>query len=107
MRTVAQYSFNGANKNSTDAKQLFEKSCEAIEAWVADKGELDADKKTLDLEDGRIAGCEIDRTTCDSGATAKWVVSEPSGASRFCTTLALANSGAEVALACNLSTGFT
>ncbi|MBI5773917.1 MAG: hypothetical protein HZA89_09270 [Verrucomicrobia bacterium] len=107
MRTVAQYSFNGANQNATDAKQLFDKSCKAIEAWLAGKGELDANKKTLHLEDGRIAECEIERTTCDSGATAKWVVSEPSGESRFCTTLALANSGAEVALACNLSTGFT
>ena len=35
-----------------------------------------------------------------------WVLSEPSDASLFSTTLALANSGSEIALACNLSTGF-
>jgi hypothetical protein len=65
MRTVAQYTFDGANKNVDGAKQLFEKSCKAIESWFADKGELDSDRRTLHLEDGRIADCEIVRTTCN------------------------------------------
>jgi hypothetical protein len=107
MRTVAQYTFNGANENVDDAKQLFDKSCKAIESWFAQKGKLDSDRRTLRLEDGRIADCVIAGTTCSSGATAKWLLSEPPEALRFCTTLEIANAGAEIALACNLSTGFT
>ncbi|HEY6168512.1 MAG TPA: hypothetical protein VI454_10770 [Verrucomicrobiae bacterium] len=106
MRTVAQYAFEGAAKNSDEAKQLFEESCQAVESWLADKGELDTHAKTLHLEDGRTADCEIVRTTCTSGATAKWTLAENSGASRFSTTLELANAREEVALSCVLSTGF-
>lgn len=107
MRTVAQYAFNGAAKTNDEAKQLFERSCKAVESWLADKGELDTLSKKLQLEDGRTADCEVIRTTCASGATAKWVLAEDSGATRFSTTLELANAGAEVALSCILLTGFT
>ena len=67
--------FFGVGGSSAGSATKF--SCKAIEAWLVSKGKFDSDRRTLQLADGRIADCEIARTTCSSGATAKWSLFTP------------------------------
>jgi hypothetical protein len=107
MRTVAQYAFTSHTSDPANGNALFLESCRMVETWLTSKGIANPNDGKIHLHDGRIADFESVRQTCSLGAFSSWTLSEPSGATRFSTMLALANAGAEVAFTCNLSTGST